>query len=149
MLATLIASVFAVLSLLHVYWAFGGHIGLAAAVPERATHDARSGRPRRVKIFQPSRSATLLVAGALAGMGALVALRAGLFGAAVTHWSVQVLLSALAVVFLVRAVGDFDLLGFFKRANDSAFAFWDSVLYSPLCVALGAGLASVAWPRTV
>jgi len=149
MLATVIVSVFIVLSLLHVYWAFGGRIGSAAAVPERTTHDPRSGRPRRVKVFQPTRAATLLVAGALAGMGVLVALRAGLFGAAVTHWSVQGALSALAVVFLARAVGDFDLLGFFKRANDSAFAFWDSVLYSPLCVALGAGLASVAWPDAV
>jgi hypothetical protein len=147
MLAIVIVSVFVVLSLLHVYWALGGRVGFAAAVPERATHDPRSGRPRRVKVFQPSRAATLAVAAALAGMGTLVALRAGLFGTAVTHWSVQAALAALALVFVARAVGDFDLLGFFKRANDSAFAFWDSVLYSPLCAVLGAGLASVAWPR--
>ena len=47
------ALILSLLSLLHVYWAFGGRFGVGAVVPERAG----------VRLFQPSRGMTLLVAG--------------------------------------------------------------------------------------
>jgi hypothetical protein len=40
----------------------------------------------------------------------------------------------ISFVFLLRALGDFNHFGFFKRAADSAFAHWDTWLYSPLCL---------------
>lgn len=35
---------------------------------------------------------------------------------------------------LARAVGDFRLVGFFKKVKGSEFALMDTLLYSPLCV---------------
>jgi hypothetical protein len=60
----------------------------------------------------------LLVVGAVAG--------------AVLAWRV------MAVVFVVRAVGDFHYCGFFKRVRDTAFARYDTLVYSPLCVVIAA-----------
>jgi len=51
---------------------------------------------------------------------------------------------ALAVGLLARAVGDLNYVGFFKRVRGTKFARMDSLLYSPLCLALAAGVAIVA-----
>ena len=49
------------------------------------------------------------------------------------------------LVLLLRAIGDFNLVGFFKRIRGSAFARMDTWFYSPLCVLLGIGLLNVAF----
>jgi len=142
LMAWVIASVLAALSAVHGYWAFGGRLARNAAVPERpvAPEDART-----VRAFEPSPLATLLVAGALALVAALVCLRAGLIGKENTHGSLKWSLRVVASAFLLRAIGDFRLVGFFKRPQRTLFARLDTALYSPLCLALGLGLLRVAW----
>ncbi|TKI67695.1 DUF3995 domain-containing protein [Lysinibacillus mangiferihumi] len=39
-----------------------------------------------------------------------------------------------AVIFLIRAIGDFKYVGFFKKIKHSQFARNDTWLYSPLCL---------------
>ena len=51
----------------------------------------------------------------------------------------------LSVVFLARAVGDFRLVGFFKRIRDSRFARLDTIAYSPLCLILALATFYVAY----
>jgi len=46
----------------------------------------------------------------------------------------------LAGVFILRAVGDFRLIGFFKKVKNTEFARYDSLLYAPLCLILGVAL---------
>ncbi len=41
-----------------------------------------------------------------------------------------------AVIFLLRAIGDFRYVGVFKRHRESSFAKLDTLLYSPLCLLL-------------
>lgn len=51
---------------------------------------------------------------------------------------------------MLRAVGDFRLVGLFKTVRGTAFAHWDSVLYSPIALGLGLSalwLASSARPK--
>ncbi len=40
----------------------------------------------------------------------------------------------IAFVFLLRAVGDFRYVGFFKKAGNDVFSRMDTALYSPLCL---------------
>jgi hypothetical protein len=143
--AVAIVCVFAALSLLHVYWAFGGNLGVDAAVPERPRRPGGGGDQQLVKAFRPSFATTLLVAGVLASVCVLVSLRAGLITPVVTHWSVRWLIIAIAFALLARAVGEFNLVGFFKRVHGSVFARLDTWLYSPLCVVLSLGLLKVAF----
>jgi hypothetical protein len=42
----------------------------------------------------------------------------------------------MGLVFLVRAVGEFKLVGFFKRVRGTSFARWDTWLFSPLCLGI-------------
>jgi Protein of unknown function (DUF3995) len=55
-----------------------------------------------------------------------------------------VLCAGLALGLLLRAVGDFRYVGFFKSVRDSRFATMDTWCYSPVCLALSMGVAYVA-----
>jgi len=128
-LAILIAAVLIGLSALHVFWAFGGRLGMIAAVP------SRNGIP----LFRPGRAVTLLVAAGLAVAGYIA-----LAAADLAPWPLARVLDALgcvilAAVFAGRAIGDFRYVGFFKRVRGSEFAWWDTRVFSPLCVALSSG----------
>jgi hypothetical protein len=50
----------------------------------------------------------------------------------------------VAVVLVARGVGDFRLVGLFKRVRGTRFARLDSCVYTPLCFALAAGSVIVA-----
>jgi hypothetical protein len=123
-LGILLSAIFAILSLLHVYWAAGGRFASIAAIP---TVD---GKP----LFRPSMSATLLVAAALFAAMLTILGNLGLFGEQIPRWIFRWTTFLIALLFLLRAIGDFKLLGFFKQINDTGFAYWDTVLFSPLCL---------------
>jgi hypothetical protein len=133
--ALLLSGILAILGLIHVYWAFGGQTGSAAAVPESA------GRPA----FKPSRSSTLAVAFALFVAAALVMAAARLIADPFPPPTVRILTFGLGAVFVVRSIGDFRLLGFFKRVRGSRFAQLDTFVYAPLCLVLGLAALFVAY----
>jgi hypothetical protein len=131
----LLIAVFTGLSLMHGYWLFGGRVGLRAAIPEI------DGKP----VFQPSTLSTLVVAIGLALCAVVIAATAGIFRLPLSHAVLAWLTRALAVVLLVRAIGDFRLVGFFKRIRHSRFARLDTALYLPLSLALAIGSALVGF----
>ena len=105
--------------LLHFYWAARGVGANSAAIPQV------DGKPA----FKPTKAATAAVGLVLLATSAIVLLQ------------VQPLIAGAAAVLVLRAIGDFRLVGFFKRVRGSRFARLDTLLYSPLCLALGAALA--------
>jgi hypothetical protein len=133
-LAFLVSVILVGAALMHVYWAFGGKIGGMAAVPET------DGRPA----FSPSRSGTLAVAGCLFAAAYVVAVAGQLLPSPLERWA-RVAPFALSAIFLARAVGDFRLVGFFKRVRTSRFARQDTRVYSPLCLGLALATGYVAY----
>lgn len=125
-LGMLVAATFGALSLLHLYWASGGRLGAGASVP---TVGAK-------RVFDPSPLGTVLVAAALLVAMFIVLGRLGLLGGAIPRWVFRWGTCGIAAIFLLRAVGDFKLLGFFKRASHTPFAYWDTWLFSPLCLVI-------------
>ncbi len=117
-----------VLGVLHLYWVGGGQRGLALALPQR---DGRT-------LFTPSKAATLVVALLLFVAALLVVGAVADWSAPFPGWVYRRGALAVAVVFLLRALGDFRLVGFTKRVRGTPFARWDTALFSPLCAALGA-----------
>lgn len=140
-LAQWVVTTFVLISLIHVYWALGGRWASNAVVPQVVDGAGAGLRPA----FKPSPLGTLAVALALLVIAGLVSLRVGLFMPAIEHWSLQWLISAIAMLMFARAIGDSNLVGFFKERVGSTFARLDTWAYSPLCVVLGAGLLVVAW----
>lgn len=123
--AILLVLIFIGLSGLHWYWVIGGAGDLSGFVPEIG------GRPA----FEPGRLATATVAVLLLLAAAICASQAELLGVprfAFARMGVLVLL----VLFALRAVGEFNLVGFFKRVRDTQFGRRDTWLYSPVCLAL-------------
>jgi hypothetical protein len=133
-LAVLVAITLAGLSCVHVYWAAGGRWGHGATLPER------HGRPS----FQPGPLATLLVAGLLGAASVLVLGRVGLGPAAPLATLTRLGAWLVAVAFWLRGVGDFRLVGLFRRERGTWFARWDRRIYTPLAFALAIGTTVIA-----
>jgi hypothetical protein len=123
-LGLLLAVIFAVLSLLHFYWASGGRWGHEATVPS-------SGGER---LFNPSLTGTIMVAMALLSAMAVILGRIGVWGAFLPAWVFIVGAWGISVIFFLRSVGEFKYVGFFKRVRGTKFAHWDTWLLSPLCL---------------
>ncbi|MFO0699993.1 MAG: DUF3995 domain-containing protein [Nitrospira sp.] len=135
LVAWALMAVFAGLSLVHVYWLLGGQVGQGAAIPEI------DGKP----IFEPSVLATFIVASGLALCAVVISGTAGMLTLPLSHTALSWLTRGLAVVLLLRAIGDFRLVGFFKRVRNSRFARLDTTVYSPLCLVLAVGCGIVGF----
>ena len=133
-IARLVASALGALALMHCYWAFGGRFGKSAAIPEVNGQRA----------FTPSTAGTLAVAAALLFAGAVVAIAGGLVEVGALRGVFRVLAFGLAATFIARAVGDFRLVGFFKRTRGTRFARLDTAVFAPLCLTLGLAVLYVA-----
>lgn len=133
--AAALAGVFSLLSLLHVVWAFGGKLASATVIP------VVDGKP----VFRPSVGMTLVVAGLLAAAALVVLVRGGVLLPAFPPRLSTIAAVVLGAILVLRAVGDFRLVGFFKSVRGTAFAHWDNWLFSPLSLALG---LSALWLAT-
>ena len=127
---TLLMLVFTLLGCWHLYWSVGGLVMRTASLP------SINGKP----VFKPGPLLTTLVGCLLFSTAGLVAATGGLIAVPLSSGLLNGLCYVLAMVFLLRAIGDFKLVGFFKQVRDSQFARWDSLAYSPLCLVLSAGL---------
>jgi len=129
-LTWMIGAISLVLSGVHVYWLLGGRRGIQVAVP------SWRGEP----LFRPSKMATAVVATLLTAMGVFVFQLGGFGRSMFTGWQFWYGGWGIGLLFILRAIGDFKWLGFFKRKKGTLFAHWDSILYAPLCLFMGIGI---------
>ena len=120
------AIILSLLAAIHIYCALGGTLGKSGAIP------TRNGTP----LFAPTPFTTILVALGLFAIAALNAMKIGWIGTPGISRFIPGGLWLTAAIFLLRAVGDFRYVGFFKRHRESRFARLDTLFYSPLCLIL-------------
>ena len=137
LIAILLATVLLLLSGLHIFWACGGRWGIGAVIPTVEQGDQR--------LFTPPPLTTLAVAMALLVASLLVLLQADILNITLPIWIPRLGVWSLAIVFALRAIGDFRYVGFFKRVRHTMFARMDTQFYTPLCVLLAvlAGLVGL------
>lgn len=137
-----LATIFGALGLLHVLWAAGLTWGAEATIPTEEVPPGAGGPGDGRPVIDPGPMACLVVAGLLFAAGLLSLARVGLLDWAGLHygptWIPKIGLWVIAVAFLLRAIGDFRYVGFFKKVRSTPFARMDTVLYSPLCLFLSA-----------
>ena len=126
-LARILTLLFTSLSLLHFYWAFGGKWAFEKVLPTNSDG---------LKLLSPTTTDSVIV-----GLGLLFFSLFYLFTFKTLKNKYLRLLKnigswAIPILFLVRAVGDFKYLGFFKEVHGTEFAQLDTMLYSPLCLAV-------------
>ncbi len=122
----LLAVIFAILGFFHLYWAAGGRVGTGAAIPTAGGE----------RLLNSSPFWTVLVAAALFAAMLVVLGRLKIWGAFVPSWTFYLGTWIISLLFLLRAIGDFRYVGFFKSVRDTNFAHWDTILFSPLCLVI-------------
>ena len=128
-LSSLVALVMGIVALAHFYWAFGGDYGLSSAGPKL----------KGSEVFKPGRLLTFIVACILMGLAILaLQLRA--------PWQplesfISYIGFFVSVVLILRAIGDFNYVGFFKKTYNSDFARVDTKYFSPGILLLGIAYA--------
>ena len=113
---------FLLLSTFHFYWAFGGKWGIESVIPAMPSGKAS---------FKPGVVGTLTVAIGLLGFG-LFYLMASV-GSDFPSWA-SVVGWVIPSIFLVRAIGEFRYVGFFKKVVGTKFSKMDTIFFSPLCL---------------
>jgi len=134
-LGILLAVIFAGIALLHFYWAFGGSTSGMAAVP---TVEGKH-------VFTPSTFSTVMVALAFVAAVLVVVGQFGYLRDLVPHWIFRPGLYVISVLFFLRAIGEFRLVGFFKSVTGTPFASMDTWIFSPLCLFIAVSAFIIAF----
>lgn len=127
---TLLTIILTLAAALHIYWTFGGTWALKDAMPVFEGEK----RPMPEHLPKSMIIPTLLVATLLLAAAALFLWHAGLIDIALPSWIRTAGVWIATSVFLLRAIGEFRYVGFFKKVKDSGFARKDTKFYSPLCL---------------
>ncbi len=117
------------ISIIHIYWAFGGRWGTGAVIPVKVGGQQA--------LFVPRKWGTLCVAILLLLASMIILIQKGFMTYFQPSSLSKVGSIVCACVFIARAIGDFKYVGFFKSVKHSQFAKNDTRFYSPLCLFLG------------
>lgn len=116
------------LSLLHFSWGLGGKWGFEDALPT----DEKGER-----VLNPKPLDSLVMGFGLLFFASFHLIRVEIVELPLPGWMMKSGLWVIGGIFLLRAMGDFNYIGFFKKLTSTTFAEKDSKFYSPLCFAIG------------
>ena len=128
-LAIILFLIFSLLSGFHFYWLFGGSYGVKKVIP------TKSAEPTNTLNIPPI--ATFIVAVSLITCGLMYLQIVGLIAIPIPEWVLQYGSWFVPSIFILRAIGDFNYVGLFKRITETEFAKADSRIFSPLCIGIG------------
>ncbi len=117
--------IFLWISIIHFYWAFGGKLWLGSVLPSTT---------EGVKILAPSMLDSIIVAILLLLFSILYGIQIG--NRIIKTKILRFFYWFMPIIFLIRSIGDFRYVGFFKIIQNTNFAEMDTLLFSPLCLFL-------------
>ena len=124
----LISLIFLILSGIHFYWALGGKWGFDQALSEKETGE---------KLFIPRKIDSAAVGTGLLLFALFYLIKTGILPINLPNWSLLYGGWIISAIFLLRAIGEFKYVGFFKKVKETNFGRMDSKFYSPLCFLIG------------
>jgi len=109
--------------LFHFYWAFGGKLGLDRAIP---TKDGKA-------LLNPGKLLTIMVGFIILGF-AWIAYILNFKDLNLISYSEEIIYAGwfLSGVFAIRSIGDFKMVGLFKKIKSTKFAEFDTKYFIPL-----------------
>ena len=126
LLSMLLSIVFFTLSGIHVYWGLGGKWALADAFPTK--EDGAS----LLKV--PGKMATFIVALGLFCFGLYYLINIQILPIVLPKYLSDYGYWVIAFIFFLRAMGDFNYIGIFRKVKTTAFGKKDKNIYTPLCI---------------
>lgn len=127
-LSIVLTLIFTFLGGIHFYWLLGGDWGVNKVIPTKS---------KTTPVFETPQIATLMVGLVLLSFALIYLLKLQLFTLPFSDWFIHYTYWVIPTIFILRAIGEFKYVGFFKKIKDTEFAKADSKLFSPLCFAIG------------
>lgn len=121
-------AIFSTLGFIHFYWSFGGKWGLENALPTKGIGE---------KAIEPPKVVTIIVGIVLILFGIVYLIKAGIIHFQVPNWVITYGSWIIPSIFILRAIGDFNYVGLFKKVKNTKFAKADTKWFIPLCLAIG------------
>ncbi len=121
-------TIFVVLSGIHWNWVFGGNWAYDNAIPTYV-----NGK----KLFSPKKIESTFVALGLLLFATYYFLISNFISINFPNWISIYVGWIISIIFIIRSVGEFKYLGFFKKIKTTNFGNLDSKLFSPLCLTIG------------
>lgn len=117
--------IFILLSILHFYWAFGGKLWYDDVLPTSSNG---------LHKMNPGMTAGLIIAFALLFLALITTGNQGWFDRYIKRKYFRYGTLTIAIIFFLRAIGDFRFIGFFKTVKWTKFGINDTQIFSPLCL---------------
>ena len=127
-LSIILFAVFSSLGFIHFYWLLGGKWGLEKALPTKEAGQ---------KAMEPPKIATVIVGIGLISFGLIYLIKIGLINFQIPNWIITYGSWIIPSIFILRAIGDFNYVGLFKKIKNTEFAKADSKWFIPLCLIIG------------
>jgi hypothetical protein len=125
LIGSILFIVFFSLAVIHIYWGLGGKLGVNGAIPTNKNKE---------KVISPGLFECSIVASVLFGFGIFILIKIQIILFRLPGWLLSYGLVVIAALFLVRSIGEFKYVGFFKKVKTTKFAEMDTKYYSPLCL---------------
>ena len=116
------------LGLIHFNWVMGGKFGFSESLPTKENGE---------RVLNPKKIDSAIVGIGLTIFGIFYVLKSGLIEYSLPAWIIKYGSWIIPIIFLLRAIGEFRYVGFFKSIKKTEFGKLDTKLFSPLCLAIG------------
>lgn len=127
-LESILIIVFLVISIIHFYWVFGGLKGLNKALPT----DEKGKR-----VLNPGKIETSIVGLGLLFFAFYYFTKIGMFEIELPQFIVGYSGWIISSIFILRAIGEFKYIGFFKKIKNTEFGKLDTKYFSILSLTIG------------
>ncbi|WP_223033720.1 DUF3995 domain-containing protein [Hanstruepera marina] len=126
-LSVLLSVILIGLGFIHFNWVIGGKFGFSESLPTKLNGE---------KVLNPKKADSAIVGIGLTAFGFFYLIKSGLIN---FNLPVRIMTYGswiIPAIFLLRAIGEFKYVGFFKQIKETEFSKWDTKLFSPLCLTI-------------
>ncbi|KGL61755.1 DUF3995 domain-containing protein [Polaribacter sp. Hel1_85] len=127
-LSILLSIILIGLGLIHFNWVIGRKFGFAASLPTKE---------RGERVLNPKKIDSIIVGIGLTAFGIFYILKSGIIEYNLPEWFMKYVSWIIPILFLLRAIGEFKYIGFFKSVKNTDFGKLDTKFFSPLCLIIG------------
>ncbi len=127
-LSLILSGIYTVLAFIHFAWALGGKWGFDFAVPTNENGE---------KMFNPQKKDCIVVGLGLSIFALFYLIKSNITFFEIPYWIFEIGGWIIPSVFIIRAIGDFKYIGFFKKTRSTNFGHLDTRFFSPLCLLIG------------
>jgi len=127
-LSILISIILIGLGVIHFNWVIGGEFGFSESLPTKESGE---------RVLNPKKMDSAIVGIGLTVFGLFYIFKSSLIAHNLPAWIMVYVGWIVPSIFILRAIGEFKYIGFFKRIKKTKFGKRDTMFFSPLCFLIG------------